>query len=303
MLNTGVIDPSLLSDAPLHELLPKIANATAADLELAKSNGLAIQTGKFSKQETEILTRNWQNYLRDYHIPNHLLLFGYFKHNEQDEERKALKANYARFTKDTMLYNRLAKDLPKRTLFQVYSRARILFSDLKKAEDYTEEDKQKLCDLHRMYGEDYRQICEFHGFDPKSAREFIRNKFKTRTVPIKNGKWSEEEINKLKRNVKKVMLKQNLTSFEGIPWSQVASNMQRSDLQCRQRFFSTKVFRTFIPPEDNNSSFNKKFEMAKLVALLKKANFKDDVLIDWDWIKEKFDRFVCCLPVFLFTFS
>lgn len=280
--NNSYIKPDLISSDPLHLTLPKLGVLDSKDKKLLQKHKLQIQTGRFNKFENALLFRNWNRYLEDYDIPNPLFLFGYFQY---ETHRKDVKQYYQTFAQQTQLLLRLAKDLPTRTLYQIYCRARVLLSGLKKLKDFTQQDRDIILNLFNKFGDKYANFCEMYGYNPKCAREVVRNRLKANGNKVHNGPWSHEELIKLKLNVENVMKEMNLSSYDGIPWSIVSRNMNRSDIQCRQRFF-TKIM--YLMKNTNIDSWDDKMDLAKLIALLKHCNFSDENLIDWDFIKEKF---------------
>lgn len=275
-------DPKLISEAQLHLLIPKLAVLNKKDHRLLKKHNITMQTGRFNKFENAIVLRNWDLYLEDYYIPNPLFLFGYFQYESQ---QKDVKQYYQTFAQQTHLLLRLANGLPMRTVFQVYCRARIQLSGLKQLKDFTDHDRDIIMDLYMKFGDKYANFCENYGYDPKCAREVVRNRIKANGTKLNTGPWNYEELQKLKSNVEKVMRKYNLDSYERIPWAEVARDMKRSDIQCRQRFF-TKIM--YIMKNTDIKDWDNKYDLAKLIALLKYCNFSDENLIDWDFIKEKF---------------
>lgn len=285
--NDVAIDPTLISDAELHHLIPKLRRINDNDKELLRQHNLSVQNGRFTSSENKILSKNWQRYLDDYNVPNKSLLLGHFQYERSNNDSQKIKKLYRKFANETQLWLRLAKNLPNRTIFQIYCRARFLLSNLKKAKDFTDEDRQIILKLYRKYGDHFTTFCEEYGYNPKCAREILRHTIKSNGVKLNHGEWSEKEVKKLKKIVSRLMKKLALQSYDGIPWSHVSKKLHRSDVQCRQKFFSKSIFCQMIthPPIDD---WNEKLDIAKFIALLKHLNFDDFNMIDWDYIKEKF---------------
>ncbi|KAI2802974.1 Homeobox protein Nkx-2.1 [Blomia tropicalis] len=269
----------------IHQLVPRLTQLTGEDRKLLAKHDLVVQSGRFNQFENAILKRNWDLYLKDYNVPNPLMLFGFFKRN--GEQNNPAKTYCYAFTHKTKLLLRLAKDLPHRTLYQIYCRARILLSGLKQARDFTDEDRKLILELHTKHGDRYATFCEEYGFNPKCAREVVRNAVKANGVQLKRGAWNSEELDKLKTNVLRIMKEENIISYSRIPWSKVAADMKRSDIQCRQRFFS-KVFFKVMQDQNESKKWNEQYDIVRLIALMKRCGWADDALIDWDFIKEKF---------------
>ena len=281
-----LIDDSLVSSHPIHQLLPRLTNMKRRDeMEILTQHGLSVQYGRFTKVENALLKRSWHQYLQDYIVPIPQLMFGNFMYN--NNANRSLKLYYHGFVIRTKLMLRLAKDLPNRTLSQIYLRSRVLLSGLKQARDFTDEDRETILSLRRIHGDQYSKFCENYGYNPRHAREVVRNNVKPNGASLKHGQWTNEEINKLRANVFKVMKKEKIESYDNIPWSKVAADINRSDAQCRQRFFSKTVFMLVQTKQDINQ-WDEKFDMARLIALLKRCNWSDEPLIDWDFIKDQF---------------
>ncbi|OTF81804.1 hypothetical protein BLA29_004656 [Euroglyphus maynei] len=155
------------------------------------------------------------------------------------------------------------------------------------AKDFNENDRLIILNLYRTHGDHYTNFCEEFGYNPKCAREIIRHAIKSNGVELNHGEWSEEEVKKLKKVVRSLMKKLQLQSYDGIPWSRVSQKLHRSDVQCRQKFFSKSTLFKMIP-KNQIDGWNEKLDIAKFIALLKKLNFPDYNMIDWDYIKEKF---------------
>lgn len=174
-----------------------------------------------------------------------------------------------------------------RTLYQIYCRGRALLSGLKKARDFTPEDREMIIEGHRIHGDQYVKFCEEPGLNPKAAREVIRNVIKPNGNKLNSGTWSADELGQLKESVQNIIQKYDLKNYDGIPWTEVAASMKRSDVQCRQRFFSKVVF-MLVQTNAEQEVWDEKFDMARLIALMNQCDWSDDTMIDWDFLKEKF---------------
>lgn len=278
------IDFSLESEERLHHLIPKLMKLNDKDKEILKNENIIVRNGRFSIIENAILKRNWERYLKDYHIPNKQLLLGHFQYQITNNDDKELKKAYRKFAQHTKLWLRLSKDLPSRTIYQIYCRARTLLPNLKKSKDFDENDRKNILKLHKIHGDHYATFCEKYGYSPKSAREVIRQGL---SDEFKKGEWSQKELRKLRKYVDELVKELNLKSYDGIPWTRVSQKLKRNDIQCRQRFFSKAVM--MLSPDDP-PNWNDKLDMAKFISLLRKLNYNDTALIDWDYIKEKFSR-------------
>lgn len=270
----------------LHQVLPRLFNLKPdEERAILEQHGLSVNRGRFTKVENAMLRRSWARYLKDYIVPNPRLMFGVFCRNRK--ANGAVKDYYRAFAARTKLFLRLAKHLPNRTLAQIYQRARATLSGLKTGADFSEADRATILNLRRVHGEQYAVWCERHGFNPRHARELVRNSEKANGAAVKHGRWSNEELAALRDNVQKVMKELRLTSYDAIPWVRVAATMGRSDVQCRQRFFSKSVF-LLVQNRVDIERWDDRFDMARLVALVRRCAWSDEALIDWDFIKEQF---------------
>lgn len=279
------LDADLISEEPLHLLMPKLMRLNSKDLISLQDKNLLVKKGRFSASENSILSRNWKRYLEDYHIPNPKLLLGHFQYGRHNESATNLKKYYQNFAKKTKLWLRLAKDLPDRTIYQIYCRARVVLSGLKSAKDFRKKDRERILDLYLKHGDQYSSFCEYYGYCPKSAREVVRNSIKANGEQLNQGEWKHKEIMKLKKIVTKLIKELGLKSYDRIPWSLVAKKLKRSDVMCRQKFFSKSILKMM---STQNSDWNDSLDIAKFIALLKYLNYSDQYMIDWDFIKEKF---------------
>lgn len=281
-----VISDRHVSDHLIHQVLPRLFNLKKEEENaILEKNGLTINRGRFTKVENAMLLRSWKRYLKDYNVPNPRLMFGNFRRNKKGN--KSVKLYYQAFAARSKLFLRLAKNLPNRTLAQIYHRARVTLSGLKTAQEFTEKDRQIILNLKQVHGEQYSLFCEQYGYHPRHAREVVRNTVKANGTKVNHGRWTNEELALLRKNVLRLMKKEKLDSFDKIPWSRVAADMNRSDVQCRQRFFSKSVF-LLVQNQIDIEKWDDKFDMARLVALIRRCNWSDEALIDWDFIKEQF---------------
>lgn len=278
-------DKDLLSEHIIHQVLPRMFyKKQHEEQEILDKYNLTVQRGRLTKVENALLKRSWERYLEDYIVPSPQFMFGNFT---KSKENRSVKVYYQTFAIRTKLWLRLAKDLPNRTICQIYQRCRSLLSGLKGGEDFTDKDRELIISLRLAHGDQYSSFCEKYGFNPKDAREVVRNSVKANGTRINHGQWSNEELAKLRDNVRKVMKKEKLDSYDNIPWSVVSADMNRSDVQCRQRFFSKSMF-LLAQAKIDIEKWDDKFDMARLIALIKRCNWSEEVLIDWDFLKEQF---------------
>jgi hypothetical protein len=198
---------------------------------------------------------------------------------------------------------RLAKGLPERTLFSVYGRARKLFSGLTKTDTLTVEERQQILDLYQDFGNQYSLIAEKLLVDIKTVREIIRNTLKPNLKRIRKGLWDEKEENDLLKAIKDIFKDQDLkNSYQNIPWSLVATKMNRNEVQCRQHFYSTLCWKILHPDSQRKSCWKKHYDSIKLIYFLHRSDYENETQIDWDLLKEKFAEFVNYLIFFLIFF-
>ncbi len=288
-----------LSDAKLHQLFPKLKSLTKDDKAIAAEEGLKIKSGKYTKEEDDILTRNWEQFCNDYIVDMPHLALGFFRYCKTVSIEE--KINAQNLVNQSQMILRLAKGLPERTLFSVYGRARKLFSGLTKTDTLTVEERQQILDLYQDFGNQYSLIAEKLLVDIKTVREIIRNTLKPNLKRIRKGLWDEKEENDLLKAIKDIFKDQDLkNSYQNIPWSLVATKMNRNEVQCRQHFYSTLCWKILHPDSQRKSRWKKHYDSIKLIYFLHRSDYENETQIDWDLLKEKFAEFVNYL-IFFFS--
>jgi hypothetical protein len=280
-----------LSDARLHILFPKLKCLTKEDKTIAAEEGLTIKCGKYTREEDAILTRNWEQFCNDYIVDMPHLALGFFRYCKTVSIEDKIYAQ--NLVNQSQMILRLAKGLPERTLFSLYARARKLFSGLTKTDTLTQEERQQILDLYQEFGNQYSLIAERLLVDIKTVSEIIRNNLKPNLKKIRKGLWDENEENDLLNAIKDIFKDQDLrNSYQNIPWSLVATKMNRNEVQCRQHFYSTLCWKILHPDSQRKSHWKRNYDSIKLVYFLHRSDYENENQIDWDLLKEKFAEFV-----------
>ena len=285
------VNAGKVSDAPLHLEFPKLV-WNAEYRERAEDLGLTVKDGKFTTEETRILTANWHQFCDDFAVDNPHHFLGYFQYTQECDpiERRAAKEIVVR----GQLYLRLAKGLDDRPLVKVYQKARKLFSGLKKAVDLTAKDRETILKLHKHNHKKY-EIGLKTFTDIKTVDEVIRHNVGANGCKLKKDKWSEEENQKLIEAIEQVMEQHGVTEHSDIKWPEVAILMaNRSALQCRTHFYSIIFLRSYDPESINGHHKWNLHDTQKLVYYLHNNKFEDESEIDWDFLKVKFSELVDC---------
>ena len=210
--------------------------------------GLTVKGGKFTAEETRILTANWHQFCDDFAVdnPHHFLGYFHYTHDSDPIERRAANEVVVR----GQLYLRLAKGLPDRPLIKVYQKARKLFSGLKKAVDLSAKDRETIVKLHKHNHKYEIGLKTFT--DIKTVDEVIRHNVSANGCKLKKDKWSEEENQKLMEAIEQVMRQNGVTEHSDIECSEVVILMaNRSALQCCSHFYSIILLRSYDPESIN----------------------------------------------------
>ncbi|XP_054156980.1 uncharacterized protein LOC128955340 [Oppia nitens] len=289
---TDEINNNKLSDAPLHQLFPRLRYLAKDDIETAKRKGIEIKTGIFSKQEKSIMTANWNQFIKDFPVDNPYLFIGVFRYVKESQDMDSNERQRAQqIAKVGQLWLRLAKGLPNRPLCLIYRRALRMFSGLKKSKNLTDEDRQHILDMHsngmKISDIAYRIFCE-----PKTVTEIIRNNVNTTTGDKLVKRWNDSENKRFIKTIKEVMKEDNINeyNYNDIPWGKVAHKMKnRSITQCRNHFKSRIIYLMLNPDFDGIKNWSL-LETKRLIYGLYKENYENECDIDWDYFKEKFSH-------------
>ena len=183
---------TLLSDSRLHtELRFKAKYMNKKSLkEFCERNNLILDRSRLRKDEYIILKRNWDKFCDDYQINDEMKVFllGFFRRTKRytKEEKKQMN----RFIESTNFYLRLAKDLPTRDLDIVMNAAKRRFCPLKRVIDLTDNEKNLMRNLYRIFKEKWSVIAEKINCNPKCVHPNVIYYFDKNGEPYKKGRWS-----------------------------------------------------------------------------------------------------------------
>ena len=283
---------TLLSDSPLHTIfgykhlsyLPKYVD----------EYNLTVDSSRLKDYEYVILKRNWDKFFDDYPVNNNykLLLLGYFKRTKRysEENKKQVKE----FIKSTNFYLRLGKDLPNRRLQHLIYAARRRLTSLKRSQDLTDNDKQRIRYLYWKRGlRSITEICNILNCTHNCVSNDIFNNFNDQGELFNKGKWSSDEETTLIEALKKYFntndLSQHIFNIN-IKYKSMLDqvNINRSGIDCRSHWLRSLRWKIA-----NYDQFEDKFtriDTSKLIYCLFKLNYSNESDIDWDFIKDKFSN-------------
>ncbi len=285
---------SLISDAPLHRLLPTTdakLMASEQHKQLLIDNNIKVIKTKFTTEEKSILSRNWNQFCDEFNVDEDMKtrLLGFFalSNKYSKEERKKIRD----FMRRENFLLRLAKDLPNRYIKHIYNKSRVMFCSLKRLNDISNEEKNQLKQLHKHFGNKWTKIGEKFHLYPQTIQRFIVEKYNKNGEPFNSNDWSRKEDKKLIKAIEQVLGTNELKDkifVTNISWIKVQkiSGLNRSGSQCFNHWNRKLKWKlaNFDLLEDNWS----KSDSSKLIYVLFKSNFDDECHIDWDYIKEKF---------------
>ena len=187
------VNEGKVRDESLHLEFPKLV-WNAEYRERTEHLGLTVKGGKFTAEETRILTANWHQFCDDLAVynPHHFLGYFHYTHDSDPIVRRAANEVVVR----GQLYLRLAKGLPDRPLVKV-------FSGLKKAVDMSAKDRETIVKLHKDNHKNY-EIGLKTFTDIKTMDEVIRHNVGANGCKLKEEKWTEEENQKLMEAIEQV---------------------------------------------------------------------------------------------------
>ncbi|CAH1272220.1 DMTF1 [Branchiostoma lanceolatum] len=199
---------------------------SAEDVKSLKERGVTIRFGHFSRQEKAILTKNMESFCKEYGVKDsRTLLFP-----NQYENRRALK----KLIQESGMFRHLAQGL-NRPLWNVYTKARYMFSNPEISGRWSPKEDRKLMKLYEKYGPRWALISKYLG----RFEDNIKQRFRQRSK--RKGKWAPEESKKLIQAVQAVTGQQDVTNLTcAISWQECSHFMDnmRSATQCRVHWLS-----------------------------------------------------------------
>ncbi|XP_066293526.1 transcription termination factor 1-like [Branchiostoma lanceolatum] len=199
---------------------------SAEDVKSLKERGVTIRFGHFSRQEKAILTKNMESFCKEYGVKDsRTLLFP-----NQYDHRRALK----KLIQESGMFRHLAQGL-NRPLWNVYTKARYMFSNPEISGRWSPKEDRKLMKLYEKYGPRWALISKYLGRFEDNIKQRFRQRSKNK------GKWAPEESKKLIQAVQAVTGQQDVTNLTcAISWQECSHFMDnmRSATQCRVHWLS-----------------------------------------------------------------
>ena len=292
-LNINTINTNLeclVSDSQLHQLIPTFRWETKY-YKLVKENNLKVIKGKFSNEEKEILTKNWNKFCEDFNCDEDMRtqLLGYFSYQRSKSERK----EFIEFMNREKFFLRLAKGLPNRTLKNIRDTSKRMFCPLKRKNQMSENEIKQIKDLYSIHGSKWSEIAfKLNAYPYCVQMHYIKN-YNSNGEPYKRGKWSADEDKQLLNAMKSVLNIDDLTQHifaKKIPFTKIRDlvklNRSEYDLKNHWKYSLRWKLANFKQLEDKW----KKTDSSKLIYCLYKYDFNNELDIDWDLIKEKFEK-------------
>ncbi|XP_071040530.1 uncharacterized protein [Parasteatoda tepidariorum] len=286
-----VILPELdLTEEPVDFTIPRLhltesSNASNLDIESLKSEGVVIRSGRWSKEEENLLERNFKDFQSRFGVYDAQLLLGI---GGLAPPYKYKFKNFKKFLRIKHFYVRLGKDINERTLHSIYKKARALFTPFKKSKDCTSSDVEGILLLQKKYGSNWSLI----GQKLKINNEDCCQIYCYNRKPLLKGKWSKNETLQLISAIKSVENVSDLSTInlKGISWDKVSELVPtRNSKQCRSEWINnqSKLYKHISYQKWNKS------HSAKLIILLKnKFKYREEYLINWSEVYKHFKNVV-----------
>ncbi|NXL94084.1 TTF1 factor, partial [Alectura lathami] len=227
----------------------KMAGRDLMRFKQFKKQGIAIKFGRFSEKENNQIRKNIEEFLSITGIENAEKLLFTSRFPEERETIHRLKAEH-------LFCEKLSQGIP-RAWRLIYYRARKMFDPNNYKGRYTKEEKEKLKKYHALHGNDWKKISEMMSRSNLS----VAMKYSEIKSPIKYGRWSKKEIQRLMHAVEEVIVKR--TEPEGansrssskeshrnllvdrekllqkLPWTEIEAKVRtRYWRQCKQKWTS-----------------------------------------------------------------
>nr|XP_042908558.1 uncharacterized protein LOC122271435 [Parasteatoda tepidariorum] len=287
-----VILPELdLTEEPVDFTIPKLhltesSNNFSPDIEESlKSEGVVIRSGRWSKEEEDLLRRNFKDFQSRFGVYDAQLLLGI---GGRVPSYKYEFQNFKKFLRVKHFYVRLGKDINERTLHSIYKKARDMFNQFKKMKDCTSSDVAAVILLQKKYGSNWSLIGQKLKIDGRVCYKiYMRNK-----KPYLKGKWSKSEVMKLISAIKSVENVSDLSTvnLKRISWDKVSELVPtRNANQCCSEWIynQSKNYKRIFYQKWNKS------HAAKLIILLKnKFKYFKEYLINWTEVYKYFKNVV-----------
>ncbi|XP_071042853.1 cyclin-D-binding Myb-like transcription factor 1 [Parasteatoda tepidariorum] len=286
-----VILPELdLTEEPVDFTIPRLhltesIHYSSTDFESLKSKGVVIRSGRWSKEEENLLRRNFKDFQSRFGVYDALLLLGI---GGRLPPYKYKFENFKKFLRVKHFYVRLGKDINERTLHSIYEKARDVFNPFKKSKDCTSSDVASIILLQKRYGCKWTLIGQKLKINSVDCYKiYMQNK-----MPCLKGKWSKTEVIQLISAIKSVENGSDLSTvnLKRISWDKVSELVPtRNSDQCRLEWMNnqSKIYKRISYQKWNKS------HSAKLIILLKnKFKYFEEYLINWTEVYNYFKNVV-----------
>ncbi|KAI8517826.1 Homeobox protein Nkx-2.1 [Branchiostoma belcheri] len=252
---------------------------SAEDVQELKEKGVTIRFGHFSRREKAILKKNMESFCEMHGVEdNRTLLFPH-----QYPEKKNLK----KLIHESGMFRHLAQGL-NRPLWNVYTKARYMFSNPEKSGKFSPEDDKLLLRLYKQHGPRWARISRSMGrFEDHIKQRFLYMKGKGKN----RGAWSAKENKMLIRAVQTVTGQEDISNVtQNINW-QACSDMMNTVRGAKQCYEHWLVLINWLSFQQGSPIWNPERD-AQLIDEIYKSEAEFDYDIDWqdiaknmDWLK------------------
>ncbi|XP_019615820.1 PREDICTED: transcription termination factor 1-like isoform X2 [Branchiostoma belcheri] len=252
---------------------------SAEDVQELKEKGVTVRFGHFSRQEKAILKKNMESFCEMHGVEdNRTLLFPH-----QYPEKKNLK----KLIHESGMLRHLAQGL-NRPLWNVYTKARYMFSNPEKSGKFSPEEDKLLLRLYKQHGPRWARISRSMGrFEDHIKQRFLYMKGKGKN----RGAWSAKENKMLIRAVQAVTGQEDISNItQNINW-QACSDMMNTVRGAKQCYEHWLVLINWLSFQQGSPIWNPERD-AQLIDEIYKSEAEFDYDIDWqdiaknmDWLK------------------
>ncbi|CAG0901420.1 unnamed protein product [Darwinula stevensoni] len=232
-----------------------IPSKDSSDDEESPKGKEQYKQGMWSKEESDILQENIERYCQEQGIDHpRKIVF-----NMTRDERKGF-------------YRIIARGI-QRPLFSIYRRVVRMYEKQEKVGPYSQEEVEALKQLVSIHGKNWKLIGAALG----RSGESIKDRYRLVRDDCRNGKWNEEEEQKLSDAVHQVCGQESgEMAVSGINWTEVAQIVgTRSEKQCRNKWLHCLYWK-----ESKGSVWTHKDDLI-LVEKIGALNAKEEGDIDW----------------------
>ncbi|GLV33925.1 hypothetical protein CBL_11191 [Carabus blaptoides fortunei] len=181
---------------------------------------LGVKTGRLTRDEDEIIRRNWTSFYKVHDLPNDPTPFLAFKHGQETVISYEDRRKFVQY---------LGKDLPHRALHSIYRRFKILFKVTKDGRFSQDEDM-----LILSYVKFSRQTAKFADLMPllNRSRNAIETRYRVLTKNLTRVSWDLNLKAELIKHMKQVMQIENVSELQhaDITHSHLAEVAKRMNL-------------------------------------------------------------------------